>query len=102
MVADRKAKTRRPRSRAVLRSGARGASMELFPGISMDPKIRFGKPCLAVTRMDVATILAGTRIRFFARRDCIRVPADTRTDLRRSSVRRVQNHVDLGPKQVLN
>ena len=32
--------------------------MEVFPGISMDPKIRFGKPCLAGTRMDVATVLA--------------------------------------------
>jgi uncharacterized protein (DUF433 family) len=31
--------------------------MEVFPGISMDPKIRFGKPCLAGTRIDVATIL---------------------------------------------
>jgi uncharacterized protein (DUF433 family) len=32
--------------------------MEVFPGISMDPAIRFGKPCLAGTRIDVATILA--------------------------------------------
>ena len=32
--------------------------MEVFPGISMDPKVRFGKPCLAGTRMDVATVLA--------------------------------------------
>lgn len=31
--------------------------MEVFPGISMDPKIRFGKPCIAGTRMDVATVL---------------------------------------------
>lgn len=31
--------------------------MEVFPGISMDPKIRFGKPCLAGTRIDVATVL---------------------------------------------
>ncbi|OGG45515.1 MAG: hypothetical protein A3F84_22750 [Candidatus Handelsmanbacteria bacterium RIFCSPLOWO2_12_FULL_64_10] len=31
--------------------------MEVFPGISMDPKIRFGKPCLAGTRMDVATVV---------------------------------------------
>lgn len=33
--------------------------MEVFPGISMDPAIRFGKPCLAGTRIDVATILGG-------------------------------------------
>lgn len=33
--------------------------MEVFPGISMDPKIRFGKPCIAGTRIDVATVLAG-------------------------------------------
>jgi uncharacterized protein (DUF433 family) len=32
--------------------------MEIFPGISMDPGIRFGKPCLAGTRIDVATIVA--------------------------------------------
>ncbi len=31
--------------------------MEIFPGISMDPAIRFGKPCLAGTRIDVATIV---------------------------------------------
>ncbi len=31
--------------------------MEVFPGISMDPKIRFGKPCLTGTRIDVATVL---------------------------------------------
>ncbi len=31
--------------------------MEVFPGISMDPGIRFGKPCLAGTRIDVATVL---------------------------------------------
>ena len=31
--------------------------MEIFPGISVDPGIRFGKPCLAGTRMDVATII---------------------------------------------
>ena len=27
--------------------------MEIFPGISLDPGIRFGKPCLAGTRVDV-------------------------------------------------
>ncbi len=31
--------------------------MEVFPGISMDPKIRFGKPCLTGTRIDIATVL---------------------------------------------
>ena len=33
--------------------------MEVFPGISMDAKIRFGKPCIAGTRIDVATVLGG-------------------------------------------
>ena len=31
--------------------------MEIIPGISVDPGIRFGKPCLAGTRIDVATII---------------------------------------------
>ena len=31
--------------------------MEIFPGILLDPGIRFGKPCLAGTRMDVATVI---------------------------------------------
>jgi uncharacterized protein (DUF433 family) len=31
--------------------------MEIFPGISMDPAIRFGKPCIAGTRVDVATVI---------------------------------------------
>lgn len=31
--------------------------MEVFPGMSMDPEVRFGKPCLSGTRMDVATIV---------------------------------------------
>lgn len=30
--------------------------MEIFPGISRDPGIRFGKPCLTGTRIDVATV----------------------------------------------
>jgi hypothetical protein len=29
--------------------------MEVLPGISMDPDVRFGKPCLSGTRIDVAT-----------------------------------------------
>ncbi len=32
--------------------------MEIFPGISMDPGVRFGKPCLTGTRIDVATVVA--------------------------------------------
>ena len=31
--------------------------MEIFPGISVDAGVRFGKPCLAGTRIDVATII---------------------------------------------
>lgn len=31
--------------------------MEIFPGISLDPGIRFGKPCIAGTRVDIATII---------------------------------------------
>ncbi len=31
--------------------------VEIYPGISMDPGVRFGKACLAGTRIDVATIL---------------------------------------------
>lgn len=31
--------------------------MEIYPGISMDPAVRFGKPCLAGTRIDVATVV---------------------------------------------
>ena len=31
--------------------------MEIFPGISMDRAIRFGKPCIVGTRIDVATVV---------------------------------------------
>jgi len=31
--------------------------MEIFPGISMDPDVRFGKPCITGTRIDVATVV---------------------------------------------
>ena len=31
--------------------------MEIFPGISMDAAVRFGKPCLSGTRIDVATVV---------------------------------------------
>src|SRR5687767_5912704 len=34
-------------------------AMEVFPGVSMDPDVRFGKPCLTGTRIDVATIVGG-------------------------------------------
>ena len=43
----------------VVRSVKEGSNVEFFPGISMDPKIRFGKPCIAGTRIDVATVLSG-------------------------------------------
>lgn len=33
------------------------SAMEIFPGISMNPNIRFGKPCLTGTRLDVATVV---------------------------------------------
>lgn len=32
-------------------------AVEVFPGITMDPEVRFGKPCIAGTRVDVATIV---------------------------------------------
>ncbi len=35
----------------------RQQTMEMFPGISMDPDIRFGKPCITGTRIDVATLV---------------------------------------------
>jgi uncharacterized protein (DUF433 family) len=31
--------------------------MEIFPGITMDPGVRFGKPCLRGTRVDVAEVV---------------------------------------------
>ena len=31
--------------------------MEIYPGISMDPGVRFGKPCLTGTRIDVVTVV---------------------------------------------
>ena len=36
---------------------AEGVTMDIFPGISMNPDVRFGKPCIAGTRMDVATVV---------------------------------------------
>jgi uncharacterized protein (DUF433 family) len=35
----------------------RSTGVEIFPGISVDPGIRFGKPCIAGTRVDVATVV---------------------------------------------
>ena len=32
--------------------------MEVFPGVSADAAVRFGKPCIAGTRMDIATVVA--------------------------------------------
>lgn len=32
-------------------------AVEVFPGITMDPEIRFGKPCIAGTRVNVATVV---------------------------------------------
>ncbi len=31
--------------------------MEVYPGITTDPAIRFGKPCVTATTIDVATVL---------------------------------------------
>ena len=32
--------------------------MEVFQGVSVDAGVRFGKPCIVGTRMDVATVVA--------------------------------------------
>ena len=31
--------------------------MDIYPGISMDPDVRSGKPCVSGTRIDVATVV---------------------------------------------
>jgi uncharacterized protein (DUF433 family) len=31
--------------------------METVPGIAIDPAVRFGKPCVVGTRVDVATVV---------------------------------------------
>jgi uncharacterized protein (DUF433 family) len=36
--------------------------MEVFPGVSMDPAVRFGKPCLNGTRVDVATVVSAVAV----------------------------------------
>ena len=41
----------------MVESTVQDTTMEVFPGISMDPDVRFGKPCLTGTRIDVATIV---------------------------------------------
>jgi uncharacterized protein (DUF433 family) len=33
------------------------SNMEILPGISKDPALRFGKPCPVDTRINVATII---------------------------------------------
>ncbi len=33
-------------------------AMEIYPGVTVDPGVRFGKPCLKGTRVDVATVVA--------------------------------------------
>ena len=38
-------------------AGVKVIAMDVFPGISMDPDVRFGKPCVSGTRVDVATIV---------------------------------------------
>jgi uncharacterized protein (DUF433 family) len=38
-------------------AGVKVIAMDVFPGISMDPDVRFGKPCVSGTRIDVATIV---------------------------------------------
>ena len=35
----------------------RGPAVEVAPGVTVDPAVRFGKPVLKGTRMDVATLL---------------------------------------------
>jgi uncharacterized protein (DUF433 family) len=33
-------------------------AMEIYPGVTVDPGVRFGKPCLKGTRIDVATVVS--------------------------------------------
>jgi uncharacterized protein (DUF433 family) len=68
--------------------------MEVFPGISMDPDIRFGKPCITGTRIDVATIVgalaAGESVDTVAEEYAL-TPAQIRTAL--SYVAHIAAHV---------
>lgn len=34
-----------------------GITTQVYTGITMDPSVRFGKPCLAGTRIDVAAVV---------------------------------------------
>lgn len=34
-----------------------GSSVDIFPGVTSDPGVRSGKPCLKGTRVDVATVV---------------------------------------------
>ncbi len=34
-----------------------GSSVDIFPGIALDPGVRSGRPCLKGTRVDVATVV---------------------------------------------
>src|SRR5437868_7285039 len=43
------------RARVATARTAKEVAVEVFPGITMDPDVRFGKPCIAGTRVDVAT-----------------------------------------------
>lgn len=36
--------------------------MEIFPGISIDSGVRFSKPCLAGTRIDVGAVVGAWRL----------------------------------------
>ena len=58
-------------------SKRRAQTMEVFPGISMDPDVRFGKPCITGTWIDVVTIVgavaAGRRVRAGRGGRCVRL-----------------------------
>jgi uncharacterized protein (DUF433 family) len=51
--------------------------MKSFPGISRDPNVRFGKPCVAGTRIDVRMIVgamaAGDSLQTVAEHTALRV-----------------------------
>ena len=43
--------------RLILMARTEDHAVEVFPGITMDPEVRFGKPCITGTRVDVATVV---------------------------------------------